>query len=311
MTPHELDSRALLNKSRKYVGLAFEAVKSDPSLFLAYAGAAIEFLGKAFLSSKSPFLVVDPANANSMFACAGLKFVGDVKTITAKTLNERLKTAIKSYGDKEYKFMKDLLELRNAELHGGTSPVLPYEAQVYQARLWTIAATILSELDLGLEDWVPKAVSAEVLAMVESRSEQLRTRIGSRKSTALRRFDEVSKYNPKVLDKVGKVVDNRELSSAPRPGVELEINFECPVCHCSGELAGYLYDENSEFVHSGETFDSLFLLVTGTCEAESFSCPICQFNATGQEELTIARLPSEFEVHYEKEYDFEPDYGND
>ena len=86
-----INSEALLAKSKVYMSRAM-ASKGDEELdeYQLWASLALELLGKAALATKHPSLIVDPTHWPSMFVAAGIKITTDVKTITAKTLFERL-----------------------------------------------------------------------------------------------------------------------------------------------------------------------------------------------------------------------------
>ena len=86
-----INGEALHSKSKIYIGRAL-ARKGGGDLdeYQLWASLALELLGKAALAREHPSLVVDPTHWQSMFVAAGIKVTTDVKTITAKTLFQRL-----------------------------------------------------------------------------------------------------------------------------------------------------------------------------------------------------------------------------
>src|ERR1700737_1197343 len=86
-----LSAEALLGKSRVYIARAL-AAKSRHSMaeYQLWASLSIELLGKSALAKAHPCLVADPQSYISLFAAAGMSVGTDIKTITAKTLFERL-----------------------------------------------------------------------------------------------------------------------------------------------------------------------------------------------------------------------------
>ncbi len=86
-----INGDALHAKSKVYIGRALTRKGAgDLDEYQLWASLALELLGKAALARKHPSLVVDPTHWQSMFVAAGINVTTDVKTITAKTLFERL-----------------------------------------------------------------------------------------------------------------------------------------------------------------------------------------------------------------------------
>ena len=61
-----------------------------------WASLALELLGKFALAQIHPCLVADPQSSVSLFAAAGVNIGTDVKTISAKTVFERLNSCLKA-----------------------------------------------------------------------------------------------------------------------------------------------------------------------------------------------------------------------
>ena len=68
-----------------------------------------------------------------LFVAAGINVTTDVKTITAKTLFERLAHLVPRFDKTIQKFCEGIAERRNAELH---SADLPFRAMHLRVRFW-------------------------------------------------------------------------------------------------------------------------------------------------------------------------------
>lgn len=109
---------AIFGKAKVYVGKALarkEAEELDE--YQLWASLALELLGKAALAKIHPSLIVDPTHFESLFAASCINLSTDIKTITAKTLFERLRHIIPAFDESVKKFCTGISLRRNAELH--------------------------------------------------------------------------------------------------------------------------------------------------------------------------------------------------
>ena len=106
-----INGDALHTKSKVYISRALARKGADDlDEYQLWASLALELLGKAALARKHPSLVVDPTHWQSMFVAAGINVTTDVKTITAKTLFERLAHLVPRFDKKVQKFCQDIAE---------------------------------------------------------------------------------------------------------------------------------------------------------------------------------------------------------
>jgi hypothetical protein len=118
-----LSPEALLGKSKVFIARAL-AAKNQKAMgeYQLWASLALELLGKSALAAIHPCLVADPQSYVSLFAAAGMHVGTDLKTITAKTLFERLSHASKRFDKKTQEYCERMSLKRNAELHSGEAP---------------------------------------------------------------------------------------------------------------------------------------------------------------------------------------------
>jgi hypothetical protein len=96
-----LAADTLLAKSKAFIARALAAKgRNELGEYQLWSSLALEALGEAALADGHPCLVADPQSPASMFAAAGMNINPDVKTITAKTLFERLTHLSKRFDQK-------------------------------------------------------------------------------------------------------------------------------------------------------------------------------------------------------------------
>ncbi|WP_219340569.1 hypothetical protein, partial [Escherichia fergusonii] len=89
-----------------------------------------------------------------MFVAAGINVTTDVKTITAKTLFERLAHLVPRFDKTIQKFCEGIAERRNAELHSADLPFRAMRLDAWEARYWHACDTVLQEMGSSLEHWL-------------------------------------------------------------------------------------------------------------------------------------------------------------
>jgi|KBSSwiStaDraftv2_1062776.scaffolds.fasta_scaffold29967_4 hypothetical protein len=132
-----INGEALHAKSKAYIGRApSRKGAGDLDEYQLWASLALELLGKAALARKHPSLVVGPTRWRSMFVAAGINVTTDVKTITAKTLFERLAHLVPRFEKPLQKSCQEIAERCNAELHSADLPFKTMKLDAWEARYW-------------------------------------------------------------------------------------------------------------------------------------------------------------------------------
>ena len=150
-----LERDALFAKSQVYIRRGLRAqTDKDTEEYQLWASLALELLGKAALSRVHPALVADPTHTPSLFAACGRQLSADIKTITAKTLFERLGHIEKRFDMRHQKFCEQMALRRNAELHSGESPFSGMSAEAWEREFWGAVETVLAMQDETLDGWL-------------------------------------------------------------------------------------------------------------------------------------------------------------
>lgn len=159
-----INGDALHAKSKAYISRALTRKGiGDLDEYQLWASLALELLGKAALALKHPSLIVDPNNWESLFVAAGINITTDVKTITAKTLFERLAHLVPRFDSNIREFCQGIALRRNAELHSADLPFRAMRLDAWEARYWHACDTILHQMGSTLEMWLGASDAKEGL----------------------------------------------------------------------------------------------------------------------------------------------------
>ncbi len=312
-----LDREALYAKSQVYIRRGFRAqTPNDTEEYQLWASLALELLGKAALAKVHPTLVADPTHYQSLFAACGRQLSPDIKTITAKTLFERLVHLDNRFDARHKTFCEQMALRRNAELHSGESPFSGMLAEEWEKEFWGTVETILKMQDESLESWLGPEDSkapAKVLEQAEkARQWIVKHRVSSCNEDFLKKYQNPKQRQEIVEDSKKQIWKDQTWDGQDR--------CACPACLSVGFLGGTLRNEvvvamDEGWGGIGENGDSYVEPPTEEVEktytVEVFECPICRLRLFGAKEISAAELPSEFIQTEDRERVFEPDYGND
>lgn len=312
-----LERDALYAKSQVYIRRGFRAhADNDTEEYQLWASLALELLGKAALSKVHPALVADPTHYQSLFAACGRQLSPDIKTITAKTLFERLSHIEKAFDSRHQKFCEQMALRRNAELHSGESPFSGMSAEAWEREFWGAVETVLAMQDETLESWLGAEDSKAPAKIIEQAEEALQWAVKHRVSRCKEDFE--TKYqDPKrreaVIEESKKLIWNDYTWDG-------RSRCMCPACLCSGFVGGTLWNEEviasepgwSRTDDCGEEYqEPPTETVEKSFTVEIFECPVCGLHVYGTKEIEAAELPDEFTETEEREREFGEDYGND
>jgi len=305
-----LSPEALFGKSKTYIARALAAKsRHEMGEYQLWASLALELLGKSALAAIHPCLVADPQSYVSLFAAAGMHVGTDLKTITAKTLFERISHVSKRFDKKTQEYCETMSLRRNAELHSGEAP---FEAMIpasWEGRFWHTAQVILEINGQTVEGWLgadqakaPKELLAEYThAIVEAAKVRVETAT-----------EEFAKRPRKEREAAHAQADKLTPREVRRSFELLEDSIwatKCPACQSKAFLAGVKYaeevsEEQEEEYQDEETVDVSFV-------AEEFQCPSCGLHLDSREEIAAANLEVEHTETETRQREYEPDYGND
>ncbi|TDX67641.1 hypothetical protein EDE12_1011193 [Methylosinus sp. sav-2] len=301
---------ALMGKSRAYIVRAL-AAKSRGSLgeYQLWASLALELLGKSALAGIHPCLIADPQSSESLFAAAGMTVGTDLKTITAKTVFERLTHISTRFDKKTQVYCQNMSLKRNAELHSGEAPFEAATLSSWEGRYWHTAEIILETKKLTIETWLgadqakaPKELLAEYThAIVEAAKVRI--------ETAREAFSQLSKKARDAAFSKADALRPWEFSRSFHLLADSIWETKCPACGSRAFLAGVKYaeevSEDLDDEHSDEETVDVFFA------AEEFQCPSCGLHLDSRDEIEAAGLDIEHTEIETRQREYEPDYGND
>jgi hypothetical protein len=303
-----LSSEALLNKSKIYIARALRA-KGDNSLgeYQLWASLALELLGKSALAQLHPCLIVDPNSSVSIFAAAGLQVGTDIKTITAKTLFDRLGHVSKHFDKKMQDFCEAMSLKRNAELHSGELPFEAVALASWEGRYWYCAAIILETLTASIETWIGADQARAPKEVLENYRHAISEAAKVRVERAADAFMKLTKGEREAALATAAALETWEVSRKFKLLMDATWETKCPACASKAFMAGITYGEeisdNQDDPYE-ELVDLLFV-------AEEFFCPACSLHLEYRPEIEAVGLQVEHQITESREREYEPDYGND
>lgn len=303
-----ISEEALLGKSRAYIAKALRRKgENDLEEYQLWASLALELLGKAALASRHPCLVVDPTHSPSLFVAAGVSATTDVKTITAKTLFERLRHLIPAFDEDVRQYYQAISERRNAELHSGDVPFKTMKVEAWEARYWYACNIILASMGRNLDDWIGEGEAKEKQQLLAIAGEKLKAAVAVKIEAAKVKIDAISQKTRNQLIEEAAARSAVNYSHLFKWANDNIWEAESTACSAKGFLAG---DSVSEEV-TRETYDDVpWETVEITYSADEFACPVCDLHLTGQAEVLAAGYELEHAETDERRIEYEPEYGN-
>ncbi len=304
-----INGDALHAKSKVYIGRAMtRKTEGDLDEYQLWASLALELLGKAALAQKHPSLVVDPNHWQSMFVAAGVNVTTDVKTITAKTLFERLVHLVPRFDKTIQKFCQDIAERRNAELHSADLPFKTMKLDAWEARYWHACDTILHQMESSLEQWLGAADAAAPRQLLDEAAKALEAAVKLRVAAAKEQFEALKKAERDRLSAEAGIREPHHQTVLFKGRYD-EIWTECcPACNCLAFVAG---DQTGENISEERDEYAIWEIVEREFVGEEFRCPTCDLTLMGNDEIDAAGINYIHEDQQEREMEYEPDYGND
>lgn len=310
--PTAFSSAALFQKSKVYIARGLRAKNAGSAdEYQLWASFALELLAKSSLSAVHPALIADPTHYQSLFAACGHEISSDVKSISAKTLFERLTHISRLFDKRTQGFCDQMALRRNSELHSGESPFSGSAAKSWEAKFWYAAHIILQMQDKDFDVWLGTKEAASKREVLVATQEAVRMSVATRIAHAREDFEQVHKS----LSKRQEILESSKLIKPWEHWKEFtyildtHVAHQCPACHGTGILGGSKFWEN---VSEEQDHDDPYTeYVDVGYSSEEFICPVCQLHLQGAQEILATEIVGEFTTVEEREREFEPDYGND
>ena len=304
-----INGEALHAKSKVYIGRALARKGTgDLDEYQLWASLALELLGKAALAQKHPSLVVDPTHWQSMFVAAGINVTTDVKTITAKTLFERLAHLVPRFDKTVQKFCQDIAGRRNAELHSADLPFLAMRLDAWEAHYWHACDTILHQMSSSLEHWLGAADAKAPRQLLGEAANALKAAVNLRVEAAREQFEAQKQAERERLAIEAELREPQQQAGLFKGRYD-EIWVEsCPACTCRAFMSG---DQTGEDISESRDEHAIWEIVDREFVGEEFRCPTCDLSLLGSDEIHASGLSYIHEDQQEREMEYEPDYGND
>ena len=306
----------LWSKSKVFLERALKARDDDDaSTFHLWAALSIELLAKAALAHVHPSLVADPSDIKSLLHACGVKDPPDKKSITAKTVYERLTFLSVDFDEKLKKECMFMANRRNTELHSGESPVAELDLRAWVPSFWRAVKVILAIQSKSLEAWVGNEEAGRVEIFLDDLSQFTSQAVAAR---IARRAAEFTRKYPIGSNERHDVIARSQARPVPRSIIMSSDESDeatCPSCGSKAWLLGFESDEEVIDFNYGDSSDPFgnveaWETVRKYYSVDAFRCIECGLVLEGRDELSSTDLASEFTREEEREPDYEPDYGN-
>ncbi|WP_349507937.1 hypothetical protein [Agrobacterium pusense] len=304
-----INGDALHTKSKVYIGRALvRKGASDLDEYQLWASLALELLGKAALARKHPSLVVDPTHWQSMFVAAGINVTTDVKTITAKTLFERLAHLVPRFDKTVQKFCQDIAERRNAELHSADLPFRAMRLDAWEARYWHACDTILHQMGSSLEQWLGAADAKAPRQLLDEAAKALDAAVKLRVESAKEEFEALRRAERERLAAEAELREPQHQAGIFKGRYDEIWTERCPACKCRAFMTG---EQTGEDISEERDEHAIWEVVDREFVGEEFRCTTCELTLMGSDEIRAGGLSYIYEDQQEREMEYEADYGND
>ena len=312
-----LEREALYAKSQVYIRRGFRAkADNDTEEYQLWASLSLELLGKAALSKVHPALVADPTHYQSLFAACGRPLSPDRKTISAKTLFERLSHLYKAFDSRHQTFCNQMAIRRNAELHSGESPFSGMSPEAWEREFWGAVQIVLSMQDETLETWLGSQDAAAPVQIIEHANKALDWAVKHRIDLCQKNFQQRYR-DPKQRQSILDASKNSQWKDISWDRTQ---RCTCPACNASGFLGGTLWSEDVIDSDTGsyeiDSDGQEYLIppqevLERVFSVEAFECLACNLKLFGTKEIAAAALPEEFIEQEDREMEYFEEYGND
>lgn len=306
----------LWSKSKVFLERALKARDDDDaSTYHLWAALSIELLAKAALAHVHPSLVADPNDIKSLLHACGVKDPPDKRSVTAKTVYERLTFLSVDFDEKLKKDCMFMANRRNAELHSGESPVAELDIRAWVFSFWRAVKVILAIQKKSLEAWVGNEEAERVEKILKDQSQLTSLAVAARIE---RRANEFNTKFPIGSNERDDVIARSQARPVPRNIIMSSDESDettCPSCGSKAWLLGFESDEEVIDINYGDPSDPFsnveaWETVRKYFSVSAFKCIECGLALEGRNELGSTELASEFAREEEREPDYEPDYGN-
>ena len=308
------DHSALWNKAKMFIDRALSARDhSDEVGYHLWAATAMEVIGKAALSFVHPTLVADPSHLYSLMTAAGKSVGTERRSITARTVFERLQLVVPSFDKKMADECMLMANRRNAELHSGETPIVGLNVKNWVPHYWRSVDTLVCFQAKSLDELIGTDEAARVREILRDAAELTRQTVLARLHRCAIDIDQ--RYPQGTSDRIEAERRSRMRPLPPQYQTAADSfdSASCPSCSMNGWLFGTISDEEIHLLEEsdGDYGPSFIERIETTYAVEEFRCPECSFRVVGRDEVSIARLPAIFVHEEERVPDYDPEYGND
>lgn len=302
--------KTLFDKSSIFARTAIRSyLDGQADFFFAQAGISFELLGKAFLCTYHPSLIID-RDFDSLLQVSGAgthskRPLGNIRTIGGKEVLRRVIQLAPRLGGYETT-LSLLIDLRNGVVHLGSSD--PEWLKRILLPFFSGTKILIETLQIELEQFYGEFTEMVQTHLNEAAADAERT-VADKLARARAGYrDKYAELDRSSLETVIRAIEGSYVLSR----YEEEL-IECPACEHLGIISGsYTMEwEPDDWDETGPTSASPVV----TLFPSYLTCRVCGLDLDGEEELRAAEIEDPIEIEdvdpadfYEPDYDYDPDY---
>lgn len=278
-TRHEIDPQCLWAKACLYFERAYEN-SNTPGLFGLFFAMGSEFLIKSHLAEINPVLVADFTDRSKSREIL-LTILGHSNEASIRTANygELITLVTRIHPKIDVTSLKELSELRNAEMHSGLSAFTDQHS-------WLPGALCaLDEICIAkgrkLQDLIGDHNANDARLIISKDLKKVKNVVKMKMAKAEALFKKLDKK-----DRALKIEQaNRDSFFASHAGYHI---VDCPVCKSRAKVSGRSFGD-SKIIHSGN-----HVIEKTTMTPYSLKCSTCGLELGTYAELAIAKIANTY-----------------
>jgi len=240
---------SLWKKAKQYIDQAQEVEDRNSYLFPLFSVLSLEILARSVLASVHSCLLADSSNNNDvniLFAC-GITGTKPPKSISSSLVFRRCIRIIDQFTENDYKFCMSLMEMRNIELHTGSTSFENRKSSEWLPEFYRNCKIFLDYIDKDLKSFLGKreAIVAKkmISALLDNKKDEAFKIIKYHKDL----FNELP-----IEERLEKINRSKSIRDAKYKSIKRGIDIKCPACEGAAKIYGELISSSIPRDNDGE-----------------------------------------------------------
>jgi hypothetical protein len=277
------DEQILWAKSKSYMDRALEEER-ESWLFPFWASLSLELLARTALSHRSPLLLADTKGGDGRHH---LYYALNVppkiqnyipQSIISTEVFARCEDLIPEFTGEQRKLCKEMLGLRNAELHSGDAPFHDLDPQTWQPRFYECCTVLLKSFGRKLVDFVGPSEAKAAEKMIKSMNDKAAKQVMADIAVSKKWWASKSSKEKTKAGEIAATTARRSLGHV----------VKCPACGSNALVRGEEVSVLSTQIEGDYVVSRTVMLPV------RFDCAACGLTIRGHNRLHAAGMGSTF-----------------